>query len=86
MKPPMKNKTPSTKSRQSPAMTPAKAPTPGMGHTTLMHDEMKYKAQDALHTLKRAEEIKNDPALMAHVKKHAVEQRNHLNKVIRRKA
>lgn len=48
-------------------------------------DEMKYKAQDALHTLKRAHEIKNDPALMHHVKKHAAAERDALGKIIRRK-
>jgi len=47
-------------------------------------DMMKYRARDAIDTLKRAEEIKGDPHLMAHVKKHAIEQRNHLTKVIRR--
>lgn len=49
-------------------------------------EDMKYRAQDALHTLRRADEIKSDPALMAHVKRHAMEQREHLNKVIRRKS
>lgn len=82
MKPPMKKAGPSTKTRHSPAKTPAPAPTPGAGH---MLDEMKWKAQDALSTLRRAEEIKADKTLMSHVKNHAMEQRNHLNKVIRRK-
>jgi len=51
-----------------------------------MHeDEMKYKAQDALHTLKRAHEIKNDPQLMAHVHKHAQSEKEALGKIIGRK-
>lgn len=62
--------------------TPATAPHPGM---VQMDEDMKYRAQDALHTLRRADEIKADKPLMAHVKKHAKEQRDHLNRVIRRK-
>lgn len=80
MKPPAKKSTPPTKVRQSPKKTPAAAP--GAVHT---QEDMKYRAQDALHTLRRADEIKGDPALMHHVKQHAKEQRDHLNKVIRRK-
>jgi hypothetical protein len=49
------------------------------------HDEMKYKAQDALHTLKRAHEIKNDPQLMSHVHKHAQSEKEALGKIIGRK-
>lgn len=62
MKAPVKKATPPTKARKSPAKTPAAAPTPGLGHST--GDDMKYKAQDALHTLKRAHEIKQDPTLI----------------------
>lgn len=80
MKPQAKKATPPTKVRQSPKKTPAAVPVPGAAH-----EEMKYRAQDALHTLRRADEIKGDPALMHHVKQHAKEQRDHLNKVIRRK-
>lgn len=82
MKPPMKKTTPPTKERKAAPKTasPAALPHPGK-----MDEDMKYKAQDALHTLRRAEEIKADPHLMHHVKTHAMEQRNHLNKVIRRK-
>jgi hypothetical protein len=50
-----------------------------------MEDEMKYKAQDALHTLKRAHEIKSDPHLMAHVHKHAQSEKEALHKIIGRK-
>lgn len=82
MKPP-KNATPATRKREAPKKTPAKAPMPGMAH--MGAEDMKYRAQDALHTLRRADEIKSDPALMHHVKAHAKEQRDHLNKVIRRK-
>jgi hypothetical protein len=49
------------------------------------HEEMKYKAQDALHTLKRAHEIKNDPHLMAHVHKHAQTEKEALGKIIGRR-
>lgn len=84
MKSPMKRPTPATKKRETPAKTPAKAPMPGPAMPMHDPDMMKHRAQDALHTLRRADEIKADPALMAHVKKHAMEQRDHLNKVIRR--
>lgn len=61
------------------------APAPGPAHAMMAHDDMKYRAQDALHTLKRAHEIKSDAALMHHVKQHAKQERNTLAKVIRRK-
>ena len=48
-------------------------------------EEMKYKAQEALHTLKRAHEIKSDPHLMAHVHKHAQTEKEALGKIIGRK-
>lgn len=82
MKPPMKKAGPSTKTRKAPAKTPAAAPMPGAAH---MGEDMKYRAQDALHTLRRAEEIRADKTLMGHVQAHAKEQREHLTKVIRRK-
>lgn len=49
-----------------------------------MHDEMKYRAEDALHTLKRAHEIQQDSKLMAHVKQHAANQREILKKIARK--
>ncbi len=49
-----------------------------------MPEEMRYKAQDALHTLKRAHEIKNDPKLMHHVREHAKHEKAALSKVIGR--
>lgn len=52
---------------------------------TASHDEMKYRAQDALGTLKRAHEIKNDAHLMAHVHKHAQVEKEALGKIIGRK-
>lgn len=82
MKPPMRKPTPATKTRAAPKKTPAPAPMPGVNH---MADDMKWKAQDALSTLKRAHEIKNDPALMEHVKKHAATERDVLASVMRRK-
>jgi hypothetical protein len=67
--------------RAAPKKSSAPAAVPMTAHDP---DMMKYRARDAIDTLKRAEEIKNDPHLMSHVKKHAIEQRNHLTKVIRR--
>ena len=83
MKPPMKKATPPTKARKSPANVPAPPPMAGSAHST--GEDMKYRAQDALHTLKRAHEIKSDPALMEHVRKHAATEREVLGKVMRRK-
>jgi hypothetical protein len=85
MKPPIKNRTPPTRKREAPKKTPAPAPMPGTMHTASSAEEMRYKAESALDTLKRAEEIKKDPHLMGHVKAHAKEQRDHLTRVIRRK-
>jgi hypothetical protein len=48
-------------------------------------DEMKWKAKDALDTLKRAHEIQNDPHLMSHVHKHAQGEKEALHKIIGRK-
>ena len=45
---------------------------------------MKYRAQDALHTLKRAHEIQRDPALMKHVQAHAAMEREALKKIARK--
>ena len=81
MKPPMHKPGPATKKREAPAKKPTPAPTPGMNH-----DEMKFRAQDALHTLKRAHEIQQDPGLMAHVQKHAASERDMLKKFARKKA
>ena len=67
-------KKPKGKSAPAPAVMPGHDP-----------DMMKYRARDALDTLKRAHEIKSDPGLMHHVKQHAKEERNTLAKVIRRK-
>ena len=48
-------------------------------------DEMKWKARDAVDTLKRAHEIKNDSHLMSYVHKHAQAEKEALGKIIRRK-
>ena len=80
-KAPVKPTTGSTKTRKSPAHTPAPPPPPG----SIAAEDMRWKAQDALHTLKRAHEIKSDPALMHHVKAHAKNERKALSSVIRRK-
>lgn len=81
MKPPMKKAGPPTKKREAPKKTPMAMPMTGMNH---MADEMKYKAQDALHTLKRAHEIQQDPALMKHVQTHAANERDALKKFARK--
>lgn len=73
-------KQPTKRAAPKKSAAPAAMPQPA----THDPDMMKYRARDALDTLKRAEDIKKDPHLMAHVKKHAVEERNHLTKVIRR--
>lgn len=44
-------------------------------------DDMKYRAEDALRTLTRAEEYKADPQLMAHVEKCRSDQADALEKV-----
>ena len=47
-------------------------------------EDMKWKAQEALHTLKRAHEIKADPKLMKHVREHAKHEKAAISKVIGR--
>jgi hypothetical protein len=79
MKPPMKKAGPATKQREAPKTKPAALPMPGMNH-----DEMKFRAQDALHTLKRAHEIQSDPALMKHVQAHVQIERDALKKIARK--
>ena len=79
MKPAMKKAGPATKKQAAPKKTPAAMPAPAV-----MHDEMKYRAQDALHTLKRAHEIQQDPALMKHVQIHAEKERQALKKFARK--
>jgi 3-oxoacyl-ACP reductase-like protein len=75
MKPPMMKK--------AAAKTNKMAAAPPMA--TPMHDDMKYRAEDALRTLTRAHEIKQDAALMEHVKRHAAKQKDMLSTVMRRK-
>lgn len=82
MKPPMKKPTGATKAREAPKKTPAAAPMPGASH---MGDEMHHRARGAMHTLKEAHMIRQDPELMEHVKRHAMEEKNALSKIIRRK-
>ena len=43
--------------------------------------ETRMKAEEALHTLRRAEEHKSDGKLMHHVKKLAAEQAHHLGAI-----
>ncbi len=81
MKPPMKKAGPPTMKREAPKKTPAAAPVPGRSH---MPDEMKFRAQEALHTIKRAHEHQSDPALMAHVQRLAESERDVLKKIARK--
>jgi len=57
------------------------APAPALSTS---EPDIKWQAQDALHTLKRAHEIKNDPKLMHHVREHAKVEKAALSKVIGR--
>jgi hypothetical protein len=79
MKSPMKRAAPRKASakRKSPSKVAETA-------SPVMHEDMKYRAQDALHTLKRAHEIQQDPQLMGHVKKHAANEREILKKIARK--
>lgn len=51
---------------------------------TPAHSETNWEAREALHTLKRAHEIKQDPKLMGHVRAHAHSERKALSHVIGR--
>lgn len=77
----------SSMKRAAPKKAAAKRKAPGKPVATAvpaMHDEMRYRAEDALHTLKRAHEIQQDSKLMAHVKQHAANQREILKKIARK--
>jgi hypothetical protein len=80
MKSPMKRAAPRKASakRKPPSKVTALAVSPA-------HEEdMQYRAKDALHTLKRAHEIQQDPKLMGHVKQHAANERDILKKIARK--
>ena len=62
--------------------TPSHNPMAAIGQ----EQDRKYAAQSAFETLKRAEEIKADPALMRDVKAHAKEQIAHAQKIAGGKA
>jgi hypothetical protein len=68
--------------RKAPEKKPANLPVPGKEHRTA--EEMRFKAQDALHTLKRGHEIMQDPDLMMHVRHHARMERDALKKFARK--
>lgn len=88
MKPPTKKMAHPMKAAMTKAVAKMAAPKPGTATSSPeppMHDDMKWKAQDALHTLKRAHEIKQDTALMEHVRHHAKSERNALASIARRK-
>ena len=57
-----------------PVAMPATAPSRDM-------DDIKYRAKDALQTIKRAEEYKSDKDLMKHVKQCAKQERKTLDKI-----
>lgn len=52
----------------------------------VLPDEARFEAQAALHTLKRAHEIRQNPKLMHHVREHAKHEKAALSKVIGRKS
>lgn len=91
MKPPMMKKPPMKPTPMKKAAAKMASPAASKPGTAIsssepsMHDDMKWKAQDALHTLKRAHEIKQDTALMEHVRHHAKSERNALASIARRK-
>ena len=47
--------------------------------------DMDYRVHDAVHTLKRAEQIKADPKLHAAAKAHAKQEAAALSKIARKK-
>lgn len=63
----------------APRKTNNSAPTPSSAY---IDKEDKYRAQDALRTLTRAEEIKADKALMRDVKKEAKAQIKATSRVV----
>lgn len=83
MKPKPLKATPKAKARQAPPRRPAKPSPPAPAARG--SEEMKFRAQDALHTLKRAHEIQQDPHLMAHVQTHAQRERDILKKIARKR-
>lgn len=91
MKSPTKKMPHPMKAAMTKAVAKMAAPKPGkpeaatLNATPSMGDDMKWKAQDALHTLKRAHEIKQDAGLMEHVRNHAKSERNALASIARRK-
>ena len=74
--------------RAAPRKASAKRKPPGKVAMTAVspaHEEdMQYRAHEALHTLKRAHEIQQDPQLMGHVKQHAANEREILKKIARK--
>ena len=46
-----------------------------------VNDDIKWRAQDAMRDLERAEQHKRDPELMKHVKKAAKEKMDSLKKI-----
>ncbi len=79
MKSPMKKSGPPTRKRAATKLKPLAIPVAGPSA-----EAMRFRAQDALHTLKRAHEIQQDPALMKHVQTHAQNERDILKKIARR--
>lgn len=75
MKKPMpKNSAAKAGKKDSSSRTPSKAPS-----NTLGYDEKKYRTEDAMRTLMRAEELKKDRGLMRDVEAMAKEQAQKLS-------
>ena len=64
-------KRPSPKPKPEPSMAEVAAAQPKLGPSA---DERKYRAEDSLRCLQRAEEIKADKGLMADIHAHAHKQ------------
>jgi hypothetical protein len=76
-------KKPASKPKPEPSMAtvaaaPANRPAPSA-------EERRYRAEDAMRTLQRAEEIKGDKGLMADVKAHAQKQVAVISKIAGKK-
>ena len=65
---------------KKPTKAPAKASTKASGLSGPMaYDDKRYRTEDAMRTLMRAEELKKDKALMSDVQKMAKEQAAKMN-------
>ena len=66
-------------------MKHSKPKPPALSASTMPRTEQDYRVHDAVHTLKRAEQIKADPKLHAAAKAHAKQEAAALSKIARKK-